>query len=111
MTEWEKFESSSNRVIQTIDEGNVALTRAQDEFAESEKELLTAIDTAIIAAEAGVSREETVFASSLNNANYSIIFIVLISVSITFAIVLLIIFFSLPTSYKTTTSDPRDIQG
>lgn len=92
MTEWEKFESSSNRVIQTIDEGNAALTRAQDEFAESEKELFAAIDMAIIAAEAGVSREEIVFASSLNNANYSIIVIVLIPVSITFAIVVLVIF-------------------
>lgn len=90
VTEWEKFESSSDRVMQTVDVQGAAFVIAQGEFARSEETLLASIDTAIISAEKNVSNEETVFASSLNNADYAIIVIVLTSVSITLAILVLV---------------------
>jgi signal transduction histidine kinase len=91
MTRWATFESSSDNVISSAGEG-AAYAKALDDFAESEKALLAALDRAIAAAEENVAIEEASFETSLSNANYSILVMILTSVSITLAIVVLVTF-------------------
>lgn len=92
MARWETFESSSDNVIRAVGEESSVYAKALDDFAESEKALLAALDRAIAAAEENVAREEASFETSLGNANYSILVMILTSVSITLAIVVLVTF-------------------
>lgn len=92
MARWATFESSSDNVIRAVGEESFVYAKAQDDFAESEKVLLVAMDRAIAAAEENVAREEASFETSLSNANYSILVMILTSVSITLAIVMLVTF-------------------